>query len=315
MIIADIGNWTPSELNPHRKGLASQAARRRRLRRRAGRRACRAGFAGWHWCAYVENTGCGRGLGTRGTSPTRDRTARITEHNRRAIASVGAADRWARSAAQPGRGHHRRRAGTRPVSHAVTGWRRRAGRGRRRLRHTPSGPRPSTFARPASCPSAYSPTTGTALCVRVDDRAEVLGMPDALDGLVDCYRGIAGEHPDCDEHRAAMAGRDECLRRITSERCGPDRLRRHGTGERRSNSAPDHLRLGSQATPVVGDRGSVPDTSRVGTDDGVVVMAARPAYQPALASSVTRSPPLSPPCIFSPGPTARPSAAHRPAPR
>jgi hypothetical protein len=57
--------------------------------------------------------------------------------------------------------------------------------------------------------------------VHVDGMAEVLDMPEALDGLVDYYRGIAGEHPDWDEYRAAMAGREKCLLRITIERWGP----------------------------------------------------------------------------------------------
>jgi len=57
--------------------------------------------------------------------------------------------------------------------------------------------------------------------VHVDGMAEVLDMPEALDGLVDYYRGIAGEHPDWDEYRAAMAGRNKCLLRITIERWGP----------------------------------------------------------------------------------------------
>ncbi len=57
--------------------------------------------------------------------------------------------------------------------------------------------------------------------VHVDGMVEVLDMPEALDGLVDYYRGIAGEHPDWDEYRAAMAGRNKCLLRITIERWGP----------------------------------------------------------------------------------------------
>ncbi|MEU1983211.1 PPOX class F420-dependent oxidoreductase [Nocardia sp. NPDC019395] len=57
--------------------------------------------------------------------------------------------------------------------------------------------------------------------VQVDGRAEVLDMPEALDGLVDYYRGIAGEHPDWDEYRAAMARQNKSLIRITIERWGP----------------------------------------------------------------------------------------------
>ncbi|MEV0358419.1 PPOX class F420-dependent oxidoreductase [Nocardia sp. NPDC050697] len=57
--------------------------------------------------------------------------------------------------------------------------------------------------------------------VQVDGTAEVLHMPEALDGLVDYYRCIAGEHPDWDEYRAAMARQDKSLIRVTIERWGP----------------------------------------------------------------------------------------------
>ncbi|MFI2228564.1 PPOX class F420-dependent oxidoreductase [Nocardia testacea] len=57
--------------------------------------------------------------------------------------------------------------------------------------------------------------------VQVDGRAEILDMPEALDGLVDYYRGIAGEHPDWDEYRAAMARQGKSLIRIDIERWGP----------------------------------------------------------------------------------------------
>jgi PPOX class probable F420-dependent enzyme len=57
--------------------------------------------------------------------------------------------------------------------------------------------------------------------VQVDGTAEVLDMPAALDGLVDYYRGISGEHPDWDDYRAAMARQDKSLIRVTVERWGP----------------------------------------------------------------------------------------------
>jgi PPOX class probable F420-dependent enzyme len=57
--------------------------------------------------------------------------------------------------------------------------------------------------------------------VQVDGRAEVLDMPDALDGLVEYFRAISGEHPDWDEYRAAMRLQDKSLVRITIERWGP----------------------------------------------------------------------------------------------
>jgi PPOX class probable F420-dependent enzyme len=57
--------------------------------------------------------------------------------------------------------------------------------------------------------------------VQVDGTAEVLDMPEALEGLVDYYRCIAGEHPDWDEYRAAMRKQDKSLIRITIEGWGP----------------------------------------------------------------------------------------------
>jgi PPOX class probable F420-dependent enzyme len=57
--------------------------------------------------------------------------------------------------------------------------------------------------------------------VQVDGRAEVLDMPEALDGLVDYFRGISGEHPDWDEYRDAMRAQDKSLIRIAIERWGP----------------------------------------------------------------------------------------------
>jgi PPOX class probable F420-dependent enzyme len=57
--------------------------------------------------------------------------------------------------------------------------------------------------------------------VQVDGRAEVLDMPDALDGLVEYFRCISGEHPDWDEYRDAMRRQDKSLLRISIERWGP----------------------------------------------------------------------------------------------
>ena len=57
--------------------------------------------------------------------------------------------------------------------------------------------------------------------VQVDGQAEVLDMPDALDGLVEYFRCISGEHPDWDDYRAAMRKQGKSLVRITVERWGP----------------------------------------------------------------------------------------------
>jgi PPOX class probable F420-dependent enzyme len=57
--------------------------------------------------------------------------------------------------------------------------------------------------------------------IQVDGEAEVLHMPEASDGLVDYYRCIAGEHPDWEEYREAMALQDKSLLRITPTRWSP----------------------------------------------------------------------------------------------
>ena len=57
--------------------------------------------------------------------------------------------------------------------------------------------------------------------VQVDGQARVADMPDALDGLVDYYRAVSGEHPDWDEYREAMGRQGKSLVVIDVERWGP----------------------------------------------------------------------------------------------
>ncbi|MEU4340939.1 PPOX class F420-dependent oxidoreductase [Nocardia sp. NPDC023852] len=57
--------------------------------------------------------------------------------------------------------------------------------------------------------------------VQVDGRAEVLDMPQALDGLVEYFRSVSGEHPDWNEYREAMAQQNKSLIRIHIDRWGP----------------------------------------------------------------------------------------------
>jgi PPOX class probable F420-dependent enzyme len=40
--------------------------------------------------------------------------------------------------------------------------------------------------------------------VQIDGTAEIVPMPEALDGLVALYRQISGEHPDWDDYENAM---------------------------------------------------------------------------------------------------------------
>jgi PPOX class probable F420-dependent enzyme len=56
---------------------------------------------------------------------------------------------------------------------------------------------------------------------QVEGPAEVVSLPSAMDGLVDYYRQVAGEHPDWDDYRNAMEREQRCLIRITPERAGP----------------------------------------------------------------------------------------------
>jgi PPOX class probable F420-dependent enzyme len=59
--------------------------------------------------------------------------------------------------------------------------------------------------------------------VQVDGRATIVSLPDAMEGLIDYYRSISGEHPDWDDYRAAMEQERRVLVRIHLERAGPDR--------------------------------------------------------------------------------------------
>lgn len=57
--------------------------------------------------------------------------------------------------------------------------------------------------------------------VQVDGSAEVADAPEAVDGLVDYFRCISGEHPDWDEYREAMVRQGKSLIAITPQRWGP----------------------------------------------------------------------------------------------
>ena len=57
--------------------------------------------------------------------------------------------------------------------------------------------------------------------VQLDGRAEIVDLPDALDGLVEYFRVISGEHSDWNEYRAAMQHQGKVLIRLTIERWSP----------------------------------------------------------------------------------------------
>jgi hypothetical protein len=59
--------------------------------------------------------------------------------------------------------------------------------------------------------------------VQVEGKVSIVELPEAMDGLVEYYRTVSGEHPDWDDYRAAMERERRVLVRIDVERAGPDR--------------------------------------------------------------------------------------------
>jgi PPOX class probable F420-dependent enzyme len=59
--------------------------------------------------------------------------------------------------------------------------------------------------------------------LQIDGTVEIISMPAALEGLVDYYRTVVGEHPDWADYRAAMARDKRVLVRIKIEQVGPER--------------------------------------------------------------------------------------------
>jgi PPOX class probable F420-dependent enzyme len=58
--------------------------------------------------------------------------------------------------------------------------------------------------------------------VQIEGTATIVELPDAMDGLVDYYRSISGEHPDWDDYRAAMLRDQRVLLRVEPSHAGPD---------------------------------------------------------------------------------------------
>ncbi|MGQ0575385.1 MAG: PPOX class F420-dependent oxidoreductase [Pseudonocardia sp.] len=59
--------------------------------------------------------------------------------------------------------------------------------------------------------------------IQVEGRAEIVALPAAMDGLVDYYRRLSGEHDDWADYRAAMERERRVLVRVALDRAGPDR--------------------------------------------------------------------------------------------
>jgi hypothetical protein len=48
-----------------------------------------------------------------------------------------------------------------------------------------------------------------------------VSLPEAMEGLVDYYRRISGEHPDWDDYRRAMQQQRRVLVRVSVDVVGP----------------------------------------------------------------------------------------------
>ena len=59
--------------------------------------------------------------------------------------------------------------------------------------------------------------------LQIEGTAEIVPLPEAMEGLVSYYRSLSGEHPDWDEYRQAMVDERRVLLRIDVDRAGPDR--------------------------------------------------------------------------------------------
>lgn len=57
--------------------------------------------------------------------------------------------------------------------------------------------------------------------LQVEGTAQIVRLPEAMEGLVDYYRRISGEHPDWDDYRQAMVRDQRVLVRVAIDRVGP----------------------------------------------------------------------------------------------
>jgi PPOX class probable F420-dependent enzyme len=58
--------------------------------------------------------------------------------------------------------------------------------------------------------------------VQIEGDVTIVDLPEAMDGLVEYYRSISGEHPYCDDYRAAMERDQRVLIKLAITRAGPD---------------------------------------------------------------------------------------------
>jgi PPOX class probable F420-dependent enzyme len=59
--------------------------------------------------------------------------------------------------------------------------------------------------------------------IQVGGSVRIVELPEAMEGLVDYYRRVSGEHPDWDDYRAAMEREQRVLVQLELTSAGPDR--------------------------------------------------------------------------------------------
>lgn len=80
---ADIGNWAPTKLNPHRiSGIPDQVGRADDYVASLDAIVHEPWFLGWHWCSYLENTGRGWGIKDPWDEPYTEFVTRVEQYNK-----------------------------------------------------------------------------------------------------------------------------------------------------------------------------------------------------------------------------------------
>jgi hypothetical protein len=57
--------------------------------------------------------------------------------------------------------------------------------------------------------------------IQIEGTTEIVPLPQAMEGLIDYYRRISGEHPDWADYRRAMVDQQRVLIRLSLDNVGP----------------------------------------------------------------------------------------------
>ena len=60
--------------------------------------------------------------------------------------------------------------------------------------------------------------------IQIEGVAQIVSLPEAMEGLIDYYRRISGEHPDWDDYRRAMVRDRRVLLRVSVDKVGPTKF-------------------------------------------------------------------------------------------